>query len=773
MNELDILHLDQISRGDTDLVGMPAASLGELTQAGFPVLPGFVVTAHAYQRFLQENGLRPKITALLREIQTRHDTRQIHTTARRLQQLIINAHLPVETADELRLAYSQIYHHHKGAAFLSIRPSLAGDEAHIAIAEEQATFVNVAGADALIRAIKHVWASLFAAEALDYRHHVELDYIYLAPAVLVQMMMTAEASGVLLTANPLRDQVGDELIIEAVLGLPEPLLSGALSPDRYVISRATKEVIESEVANQPWQLVRATGQTATTRHRAIPLVRRKQPKLSPNQLRDLGLLGVRIHEHLQLPQHVQWAVDAADRWWILDSWPMTLGVAETPVVGSTEQLLARGVAGTMGQACGPVRKIHRASELGAIRRGEIVVAESLGAPEVAQLQQAAGLVLETGGLTSHSLIAARELGIPCVVGAGNALSRIKNGLVITIDGHTATVRRGKVVQALHAGHRYLNNFEPLPATSAKIFVNLADARGAQAAAADSSIDGVGLIRGEFLLGALGVHPRYLFREKKDQLLSRHLGDQLRQIAQAFTGRPVIYRAIDLRTDVGRELEGGDKVEPREANPMLGYRGAARLLREPDLFQLELGVLKNLRENYDLTNLHLMLPFVRTVDEYVRLANLVEAAGLRRAPDFRLWMMVEVPANVISINDFLAAGVDAISLGSSDLTQLLLGVDRDNPKMTSDFQERNSAVVAALAHVIRACRQRNIPVSLSGEAAQTQPALVEDLMEAGLTGLSVSVQAAQETRRLVASIERHILLGGLTQAAHGEAHPIWR
>lgn len=771
--ELDILQLDQITRSDTELVGTTAASLGELQQAGFRVPAGFVVTAHAYHRFLQESGLKAEINKLLRDL-AGHDVKTIHAAAAHLQRAITRARLPTDLEEKLQHAYRAIYHQHKGAAFVEIRPSFIDEDSHSDIAHEQATFVNVLGADSLVRGILHVWAALFSADALDYRQHLGIDYLAVQPAVLVRFMAPAHASGVALTTNPLRDQVGDEVIIEAIYGLPSPLLLGAVDPDRFVVSRRDKKILEKDVQAQAWQLVRAQSRAATgVRHQAVAKTYQKRPKLSDEQVLVLAGLADKIHDHFQLPQHIEWALDQQGSFWVLDSWPMAqAAAAATPVSGSSDSvLLARGLAGSLAVAVGPVRVIRKPADIDQARSGEVVVAQSLTPAQIVKLKHAAGIVLEAGGLTSHSLIAAREMGIPCMVGATNATGRVKAGLIVTLDGHTARLYRGKVLLTTHAGDRFSDlGAERLTAT--KLLVNLADAETAVDVAAQS-VDGVGLVRGEFLLAELGVHPHYLLQEKKDQLLSRHVTKQLRAIAAAFSGQPVIYRAMDLRTDSARGLEGGAKIEPVEPNPMLGYRGAARLLREPELFQLELRVLKDLRDNHNFRNLHLMLPFVRTVDEFIRLANLVDDAGLRQAPDFELWMMAEVPSNVILIQDFLAAGVDGISLGSSDLTQLMLGVDRDNPKMSSDFDERNPAVVAALTHIVRACRQKNIPVSLSGEAAGTRPELIEDLLAAGLTSLSVDADALRATRQLITSIERQMLLNELTLTAHGHSHPVWQ
>ncbi len=770
--ELDILRLDQLGRNNTDLVGSKAASLGELTQAGFPVPAGFVITTNAYQRFLQESGLRSKIASSLRDL-SQHNTKQIHATAHELQELIIKADLPTGLLKVINAAYKHLYQNQKGATVVTVRPSFVEDDTHARVADEQATFVDVVGVDGLARAMLHIWATVFSAEAIDYRHHLGIDHLETQPAVLVQVTIPARVSGVLLTANPLRDQPGDEVIIEAVLGAVDPLLAGAIRPDRYVVSRADKIILESDLHAQAWQAGRPlAGGPGSVRHRSIAKVQQRQPKLTTPQILALAELGEKIDTHFHLPQHIEWSLAANGGWWVLDSWPMQVGLGSTEVVSPLpESLLDRGVGGTMGQAVGVVHLIHKPSDLTAAKPGEVLVAETITPGQITQLGHVAGIVLATGGLTSHSLIAAREIGLACVVGASNILGRVKNGLVITLDGHTGAVYKGKMVVDHHAGHRYqLPSVQPITAT--KILVNVADARDADQIAAEA-VDGVGLIRGEFLLAGLGKHPRFLLEDKKDQLLTRHLTEQLRLIAEAFVGRPVLYRAMDLRTDIARTLEGGDKVEPKEANPMLGYRGAARLLRELDLFQIELAVIKTLRDNHGLTNLHLMLPFVRTVEEFVQLRSIVEATGLYHTPDFQLWMTAEVPSNVILIEDFLAAGVDGISLGSNDLTQLMLGVDRDNPKMAASFQERNPAVVAALTHVVRACLRQGVPVSLSGEAGSTQPELIEHLVEAGLTSVSVDSGAVSDTRRLVASIERRIVLDDLTRAAHGHPHPIWR
>ncbi len=774
---LTVVDLRHVGRGDFEFVGGKAANLGELIQAKLPVPPGFVITTAAYTEFLRASRLAAKIKKMMVGLDP-ENTRQLQKTAREIQYLLIHAPLPVSLRQAIRAQYEALRGTVRGQLAVAVRPSLTADDLPDAqFVGQLETYLQVVGVEGVIRAVQHVWASLFEPQAVYYRMIKGCDHFRIHMAVIVQAMVEAATAGVMMTENPLSGR-RDEIIIEAAFGLGEAVVLGLLTPDRYVVSKADEKIIDRTVQPQLWEIVRESVRGSGTRHRRIPRDRQRRQKLADGAILELARSGRAIERHFGAPQLVEWVVTEAGQVTFVESAPLEIQEQIVPVQvdqAATEQtLLVRGLGASLGVASGPVRIIHKPSQLAGIRDGEILVTEMTHPSYLPALRRAAAVVTDAGGLTSHAVVITRELGLPCVVGAGTATTQLKTGVVVTVDGYTGGIYKGKAVlpnvfDVSHPHQRGNGPFEQ-PITATKIYLNLSEPDRASEFA-QLPVDGVGLLRAEFMIANLGVHPRYLLKERKDHLLVRKLTDGIRTIAQAFAPRPVIYRSTDFKTNEYRSLTGGAKVEPREENPMLGYRGALRYLREPDIFQLELVALKTVRDSYDLRNVWLMLPFIRTVEECKAVRAMVETAGLLRESDFKLWMMAEVPSNVLLLDAFLDVGIDGVSIGSNDLTQLLLGIDRDNARLVSQFDERDPAVIGAMTHVVQVCRRRNIPVSICGEAS-TYPEVAESLIVAGITSLSVSPDAAIATRQLAASIERRLLLDRLTKTAHGDAHPRW-
>lgn len=793
---LEIFNFRHIGQGDIQAVGGKAASLGELTQAGLPVPPGFVIAASAYQTFLRGSGFEPALTRMVAAL-TPDSNQSLTAAARKIQRHLLSVPFPRALRVEIERAYRELIQHQGRGLAVAVRPSLvARDAPETNFAGQLETYLNVVGADAICRAVQQTWASVFEARAIHYRLLHKINQATLQVPVVVQSMVQAQKSGVMFTANPLTGGQG-EIVIEAVFGLGEVLVRGALTPDRYVLAKEGEKVLEMTVAAQPWQLVRVGTKTgARLAHRAIPKTDQRQQKLSFAELQTLRSLAKAIENHYHYPQNVEWAIDEAGAVWLLESWPLAIHqkIEDTPPrplasegqgrqksaetmtlsVDPKAKILAKGMPGSMGLVSGPVRVIHHPRQMDEVTAGEILVTEQTSPAYAPAMHRAAAIVTDTGGTTSHAVVLSREIGIPCVVGTGTATSHLKNGLIVTVDGRTGLVYQGKVTAALSSlttNDQRPTTASEMPLTATKVMINLAEPKRA-IEYSQLPVDGVGLLRAEFMIAGMGVHPRYLLKEKKDHLFVRKLTEGIRTIAHAFAPRPVIYRASDFKTNEYRLLTGGAKVEPREENPMLGYRGALRYLREPDVFQLELGALRQVRDSYNLTNVQLMLPFVRTVEELASVRELVGQSGLLDDRGFQLWMMVEVPSNVLLLEEFLAQGVHGVSIGSNDLTQLILGIDRDNARLASAFDERNPAVMQAMEYVVKTCRKYHVAVSICGQAASVYPEITEALIEAGVTSVSVNADVAVATRQLIASIERRLLLDQLTRSAHGERHPLW-
>ncbi|MBE0479450.1 MAG: phosphoenolpyruvate synthase, partial [Dehalococcoidia bacterium] len=426
--------------------------------------------------------------------------------------------------------------------------------------------------------------------------------------------------------------------------------------------------------------------------------------------------------------------------------PATTTVAEESGVS----VLLKGSPASPGLGSGPVKVVLDPSRTDEIEQGDILVAEMTTPDFVPAMKRAAGIVTDRGGRTCHAAIVSRELGIPCVVGVGDGTRVLKPGQIVTVDGSLGKVYEGKVAGKVSSAKKVVPRTDT--ATRTRIYVNLAEPELA-AAVASRHVDGVGLLRAEFMVAQIGEHPRYMLREGRGSEFTERLFQGLNSFAKAFSPRPVVYRTTDFKTNEYRNLKGGQEYEEPEENPMLGYRGCSRYIKELDVFRLELEAIKRVRESY--SNLWVMIPFVRTVEEISRIRDLLIAEGLPQREDFKLWMMVEVPSNIFLIDKFLDVGIDGISIGSNDLTQLILGIDRDSQKLADDFDERDEAVLIALEKAIKAAASRGVTSSICGQAPSFYPELTEKLVEWGITSISVNPDVIEKTREIVALAEQRL------------------
>ena len=407
-----------------------------------------------------------------------------------------------------------------------------------------------------------------------------------------------------------------------------------------------------------------------------------------------------------------------------------------------------------GIGVGKVIKIDSAREIGQVKKGDVLVAPQTNPDYVPAMKIASAIVTEQGGRTSHAAIVSREFGIPAVVGAPKALSILKDGENVTVNGKTGEVFAGGALVRNENIERHTQHLK----TATKLLVNLAEPELAAKIAAEN-VDGVGLLRAEFMIAQIGVHPKKLIHDGKKKVFIEKLSDGIGEIAKAFYPRPVLYRATDFKSNEYANLSGGKVYEPQEPNPMLGYRGAFRYIHDPEVFKLELEAIKRVRDKLGFNNLNLMVPFVRTVKELVDVKKIISESGLRRSHTFKLYMMVEVPSNVILIDEFIEQGIDGVSIGSNDLTMLILGTDRDNSEVALEFDERNQAVLWALERVIKAANKNHITVSICGQAPSVYPSLVEKLVLWGIDSVSVSPDTIDDTRRVIYFAERSIINKG--------------
>jgi pyruvate,water dikinase len=748
---LDVVWFMEVDKEDLPLVGGKGANLGELTKLEVPVPPGFIVTTQSYFHFLDESGLRTKIREILKKLNP-DDSKQLINAANRIKELIINSKMPEQVASEIKDAYDRL------GGLVAVRSSAtAEDLPEASFAGQQRTFLNIHGGDDVVSAVQECWASLFEPRAIFYREQHGLDHLKVGIAVVVQRMVQSEQSGVMFTREPVTNE--EKIAIEAVYGLGEAVVSGGVTPDLYLVDKKTFNIVHKMISRQEWQLAKSPQGTTdiedTNVKLPVPPDLQGKQKLSDREIISLAKLGARIEKLYKFPQDIEWA-KGDGKLYIVQTRPITtLKAIEEEIESELKDVpvLLSGSPASPGIGSGPTKIVLDAARIHEVKKGDVLVAEMTTPDFVPAMKRAAAIVTDRGGRTCHAAIVSRELGIPCVVGTGDATKRLKPNQMVTVDGSKGNVYDGKFeIKAVPAA-------EKAPAvrvkTRTRIYVNLAEPDLAEAVAS-RHVDGVGLLRAEFMIAQIGEHPRHIIKEKRNKEFIDKLAGGLTVFARAFNPRPVVYRTTDFKTNEYRNLKGGHDYEEPEENPMLGYRGCSRYIRELDVFKLEVEAVKKVRKKY--RNLWVMIPFVRTVDEMRCIKGLLEAEGLRQSDDFKLWMMVEVPSNVFLINKFIDVGIDGISIGSNDLTQLILGIDRDSQKLAEAFDERNEAVLIALERVIKVANRKRITSSICGQAPSVYPDLTEKLVEWGITSVSVNPDVLEKTRGIVAAAERRL---GLT------------
>ena len=784
-----ILWFEELGKEDVPLVGGKCANLGEMINAGIPVPPGFAITAYAYKRFIEETGIAQKIYDILDEtITDPRNPAQYEEASKKIRKLIESTPIPKEIRDAIVEAYRELSKKiGVKDVYVAVRSSAtAEDLPGASFAGQQETYLNVRGEDDLLESVRKCWSSLFTPRAIFYRTEKGFRHEKVLISVAVQKMVNSRSAGVMFTIHPV---TGDRniIVIESVWGLGEAIVSGAVTPDHFEVDKNTLRILTKNIVKKEVEYIR-DPKTGKTIHAKVPPERQETPSLTDEEVVELARIARLIEQHYGTPQDIEFAVDRdlafPQSIFIVQSRPETVwSMKEVEATASSSgssavsvaeaKIVVKGLPASPGVHIGKAKIVFSPDEAAKkIQKGDILVTKMTNPDWVPYMRLAGAIVTDEGGMTCHAAIVSRELGIPCIVGAKDATKILMDNGTYTVDARSGVIYEGEVAELVKPAEVKVAEVAVAARapviTGTKIYVNISIPEIADKVARETQADGVGLLRAEHMMVSIGKHPRLLIEEGGEQKMIDAFAEGIRKVAQAFYPRPVVYRFLDFKPDEFLALPGGEKYEKEAGhvgpNPLIGYRGAFRYIKEPEpkTFRLECRAIRKVREEYGLKNVWVMVPFVRRVEELREALRIMREEGLVRGPDFKVWIMVEVPSTVLLIDKFIEEGIDGISFGTNDLTMLILGIDRDDAMVQEIYDERNLAVLRAISHVIRVCRSYGVTTSVCGQAPSNYPEIVEFLVREGVTSISVNPDKVVETRELVAALERKIMLERLKE-----------
>lgn len=735
-----ILSFAEIDKADLRQIGVKGVALAELTQAGCPVPKGFILCSNAYFSFIRENKLDLPIKNLL---STAHFERPDSLTQiySHIKKLILKAGLAEELIKEILYAYQRlggIFHD----ALVDVYSSpTAEKEFRTHPIKPEIIGSAVKGEANLILKIKETWASLFTPEVLFHQRQKNILDHQNSIAVIIQKTINSESSGMTFTIDPVTND-NTKIIIEAVYGQIKMLKTGKIIPDRYEINKKDFSLLNKNISSQKILLKRAGPVTKEIKINSF--IDNKQ-KITQNKILELAVLGKKLEKYYYFPQEIEWTIEKNKIYIIKTRNITTMRRKETEDVNPSAklQLLLKGSPGSYGITTGPVKIIHHSKDIYDVKPGDILVSNQTNRDYLFGIKKAAAVITDHGGRASHAAITSRDLGIPAVVGTTGATHVLKDGMIITVNGATGEIYKG----ALSRGEHFR--------TATRIYANL-DQPGLAARIAQKDIDGIGLFRAETILADIGIHPKKLLKEGKENIYINRLSQQISTICKEFAPRPVIYRASDFKTTEYIKLSAGADFESTESNPLLGYHGAFRHIHDSEAFKLEIEAVKNVRQEVGCKNLWMMIPFCRTIKELDEIKRIIILSGLHRSSTFKLWMSAETASNVILLDKFIEAGIDGVSIGLDNLTMNLLGIDRDNNYMSHAFDSKDAAVLWALEKIIKTCHKYNIPSSIYGNTSSFSSDLIKTLVEWGISSISVEPEIIEKIREKIFNIEKNLI-----------------
>ena len=776
-----LLWFDEIHKEDVHMVGGKSASLGEMTsKTNVPVPYGFATSAYAYRYFMEKSGLNEIIKNLLDELPDVEESAQLRKVCRQIREAIMKGKMPDDLQNAIGAAYKELADRTgEEQPFVAVRSSAtAEDLPDASFAGQQDTYLNVRGTEEIIEKIKECYASTFTDRAVYYRSSKGFEHMDVALSAVVQMMVFSKSSGVMFTVDIVTGNDKD-ILIEAAWGLGEYVVQGVVTPDCYVVAKEHCEINSREITEKTIMLVRNPG--GGVEEMKVPAENIKAQVLTDAQIKELASYAKDIEKHYGCYMDIEWGVDErTGKLWILQARPETVwsrrkketceNMNENQVLTTDRKSIVKGLAASPGKAAGYARVIFDPSRIDEFKEGEILVTEMTAPDWVPAMKKARAIITDSGGTTCHASIVSRELGIPCIVGTKSrgiaATAAIKNGAEITVDASNGVVYEGFVADLVKKAVQTegaVQVAETFPVTGTKIYMNLGDPELAEKYS-ELPCDGIGLMREEFIWTTyIHEHPLYLIETGRSDKVVDSLAEGISKVCQAMSPRPVILRFSDFKSSEYRDLKGGDKFEPYEPSALLGWRGASRYYdpKYIEAFKLELKAVRKVREEFGLKNLHVMIPFCRNVDEAEKVTGMMAQEGLVRNDDFKVWLMAEIPSNIILADKFNKY-VDGYSIGSNDLTMLVLGCDRDNDTVAHIYDERNLAVKRAIKHLIEVAHKEGKTVSICGQAPSVYPEFAEFLIKNGIDSISVNPDTVKFTRKMVAQVEQRILLDALTK-----------
>jgi len=733
----------ELDKNSGKVAGGKGANLAEIYNLKLPVPPGFVITAQAYEYFIEKSKIKDKIREILSQINY-ENTKQLDESATQIRELILNSEIPDKIQEEIIEAYENLSAENISGdsltilkssepIFVAVRSSATTEDlAEASFAGQQDSFVNIKGNSELLLNIKKCFASLFTSRATYYRNKKGFKHEESKLAVVVQKMINSYKSGVIFSKDP--SNINENTIIEAVWGLGEGVVSGKITPDKYITSK-NFEILDKKIADKKIAIIR--GEKRETEIIKLKPEKSKAQVLTDYEIKKLTEYSLKLEEHYKKPQDIEFAIED-DEIYILQTRAITTLEKRTEEIKEIEgEEILSGIPASPGIASGKIKIIYTIKDLQKIKSGDVLVTKMTNPDMVVTMQKASAIITDQGGMTSHAAIVSREMGIPCVVGTQTATGKLKENEIITINGFTGKIYKGKISETTKK--------QVLPVIPTKIKIKvMVDLPSFAERASKSQIKQVGLTRIEGIIAESGKHPNYFLQKNDAKSYEKIIFEGVDGIAKYFD--ELWVRTSDIRTDEYSNLEGAPT--EKENNPMLGMHGIRYGIENPEILKAELIALKKVSENGK--KIGVLLPQIISVEEVKKVKEILEKINFS---DVKIGVMIETPASVEIIKELCEEGIDFISFGTNDLTQYTLAIDRNNEKVQYIYDEMNPAILNQIKYVIRVCKKYSVETSICGQAGSKKE-MVKFLVENGIDSISVNADMAKEISEYVAELEKN-------------------